>query len=85
MATNAAVMPGRRRDDDTGQYTEEFPAERFLQSIHDLGGAAGTQEIADGVGCKYRTAYGKLRKLEDDGAVSSRKVGNARLWSVVDE
>jgi hypothetical protein len=85
MGTKTILMPGRGRDEDTGRYTEEYPAETFIDAIGDLGGAAGTQELADHVGCKYRTAYGKLRALEDEGDVSSRKVGNARLWRAADE
>ncbi len=73
------------RDETTGRYSESFPSEAFIDAIDALGGAAGTQEVADQVGCQYRTAYGKLRDLESAGRVSSRKVANARLWSVVDE
>ena len=49
-----------------------------------LGGAAGTQDIADHVGSNYYTAYSKLRQLEDHDLVESRKIANARLWSRVD-
>jgi GTP-sensing pleiotropic transcriptional regulator CodY len=82
MVTENISMPDR--DESSGRYSESFPSERFVDAIEALGGAAGTQEIADQVGCQYRTAYGKLRDLESDGRVTSRKVGNARLWSVAD-
>ena len=73
------------RNDDTGRYTDEYPASDFIESINALGGAAGTQEIADEVGCIYDTAYKKLRSLEEGGEIASRKVANARLWETVDE
>ena len=73
------------RDDETGRYTAEYPSELFVTAIRDLGGNGGTQEIADEVGCLYDTAYKKLRALEDSGEVTSRKVGNARLWMVADD
>lgn len=68
------------RDDESGRYTETYPLSDFLDALDDLGGAAGTQEVADAVGCKYRTANAKLHELEDDGEIASKKVGNAYLW-----
>jgi len=75
-------MPGANRDDDTGKYTETYPPEDLINAIRDAGGAAGTQDVAEQVGCSYETAYKKLRALEDAGEVTHRKVGNARLWEV---
>jgi predicted ArsR family transcriptional regulator len=74
-------MPGADRDDDSGQYTETYPTEEFLDAIAAADDMAGTQDVADYVGCSYETAYKKLRQLEDEGAVESRKVANARVWS----
>lgn len=70
------------RNDESGRYTESYPPAAFLDAISALGGAGGTQEVADEVGCAYRTAHAKLTELEREGDVTSRKVGNARLWSV---
>lgn len=68
------------RDDDSGQYTETYPLEEFTAALDALGGSAGTQDVADEVGCKYRTANAKLHELEDRGEIGSTKVGNAYLW-----
>ncbi|MFC6764183.1 ArsR family transcriptional regulator [Natrinema soli] len=73
------------RNDDSGRYTKTYPLEDFLTALEELGGAAGTQDVADEVGCKYRTANAKLHELEDEGEITSRKVGNAYLWELVDE
>lgn len=78
-------MPGAERDDDSGQYTETYPTEEFLEAIDSADGMAGTQDVADAVGCSYETAYKKLRKLEDAGSVDSQKVANARVWLRADE
>lgn len=78
-------MPGADRDDESGQYTEKYPTGRFLQAIDNVGGMAGTQDVADYVGCSYETAYKKLRTLEDSGSVNSQKVANARVWLRGDE
>jgi len=68
------------RDDDSGRYSETYPPSDFIDALDSLGGSAGTQEVADAVGCKYRTANAKLHDLEDNGEITSRKVGNAYLW-----
>ena len=68
------------RDDNSGKYTETYPLEEFTDALNALGGSAGTQEVADEVGCKYRTANAKLHELEDRGEIASQKVGNAYLW-----
>lgn len=85
MAQNTRGMPGAERDNDSGQYTETYPTDGFLDAIDDVDGVAGTQDVADAVGCSYETAYKKLRSLEDAGAVESEKVANARVWLRADE
>jgi len=84
MAAMATSMP-KERDEDSGRYTESYPTTAFTDAIDSIGGSAGTQEVADEVGCAYRTAHSKLVELEEFGEVTSRRVGNARLWSVADE
>jgi hypothetical protein len=69
------------RDDDSGKYTEKYPRADFIKAIDDVE-MAGTQDVADSVGCSYETAYKKLRALEDDGAIQSRKVANSRVWTL---
>jgi predicted transcriptional regulator len=78
-------MPYDERDEDSGRFTPTFSTEDFLDALRGLGGAGGTQEVADEVGCAYRTAHAKLSELEDEGVITSRKVGNANLWMLPDE
>jgi len=73
------VMPDR--DEDSGRYTGQYTTKDFLDAIKAEGGMAGTGDIADRVGCAHDTAYKRLQKLEDEGLVSSRKVGNTLLWA----
>ena len=73
-------MPYDKRDKDTGEFTETYSHKEFLQSLESLSGQAGTQEIADEVGCAYRKKKKKLVELEEDGMISSKNIGNARLW-----
>ncbi|MFC7155177.1 helix-turn-helix domain-containing protein [Halomarina halobia] len=85
MVADVSDMPGADRDEDSGQYSETYPTAEFLDAVADSGGMASTQDVADYVGCSYETAYKKLRALESDGSVTSRKVANARLWQLPDE
>lgn len=72
-------MPRER--DDHGQIIETYPRDTVRETLAEIG-PAGTQEVADALDSSYQTAYAKLRDLEENGRVTSRKVANARLWSV---
>ncbi len=75
------LMPDR--DKETGRYTGEYSDEDFLNAITEQEGIAGTGEIADRIGCAHDTAYKRLQQMEDNGIVSSKKVGNTLLWEEV--
>lgn len=77
-------MVNDSRDENTGRFDQQFADEDFLTVIrdHDL---PTTKEVADGVSCKYRTAYGRLGELEDKGRITSRQVGNSLVWSIATE
>ncbi len=72
------------RDEETGRYTGKYPDIKFLNTIEDQDEMVGTGEIANAVGCAHDTAYKRLQKLENEGEVSSQKVGNTLVWSIVD-
>jgi len=74
-------MPNADRDEESGQYTETYAPEAFVDAVRDADGLVGTQAVADAVGCSYELAYKRLRSLEEDGDVGSEKVANARVWS----
>ena len=74
-------MP-KDRDEETGKYTETYLPNEFISVLESLDGAAGTQEVANELGCAYRTAHAKLTELEENGEITSRKVGNAKLWQL---
>ncbi len=74
-------MGERDRDENSGKFTEEYPLQEFLGALAELG-SSGTTDIADQVGCDRRTAYLKLKSLEDKGEIRSQKVGNSILWEL---
>jgi hypothetical protein len=72
------------RDEESGRFTEQYTDEQFLDALRDADGGVGTSDVADAVGAEYDVTYTRLRELEERGAVASRKVANARLWSVAE-
>lgn len=78
-------MVNIERDDESGRYTNTYSPEAFVDAVHDADGVAGTQDVADAVGCSYELAYKRLRALADAGDVESQKVANARVWIVTED
>lgn len=76
-------MSDRDRDEESGKFTEEYPQQDFLEALGELG-PSGTTDIAEYVGCDRRTAYLKLKSLEDEEKIRSNKVGNSLLWEIDD-
>lgn len=76
-------MEDRDRDEESGKFTEEYPPQKFLETLDELG-PSGTTDISHHIGCDRRTAYLKLKSLEDEGEIKSRKVGNSLLWELVE-
>jgi len=74
-------MDDRDRDEKSGKFTEEYPSKAFINALDELG-PTGTTDISDRIGCDRRTAYLKLKSLEEDGKVESKKIGNALLWEL---
>lgn len=72
-------MADRDRDERSGKFTEEYPSQEFLDALAELG-PSGTTDISDYIGCDRRTAYLKLKSLEEEGKVRSKKIGSSLLW-----
>jgi len=85
MGFNTELMPNAERDDESGKYTSTYPREAFVDAVRAADGFAGTQDVADAVGCSYELAYKRLRALADAGDVESQKVANARVWVVTED
>jgi len=75
-------VPGKDREEESGKYTKSYPDTEFLDAVQELDGMAGTSEIAEEVGCTRRTAYTRLKLLENEGEITSRKVGNSLVWLI---
>jgi DNA-binding IscR family transcriptional regulator len=71
------VMTEEGSDNDSRR---QYPLSAFVDAVEAEGGMAGTQAVADRVGCSYELAYKRLNELKDAGQIESKRVGNAHLW-----
>lgn len=74
---------GPNRDEDSGQFTEQYVTADFLEAIADLE-TATTSQVAEEVGCSYDLAYRRLRKFADEGDVEYLEVGSSFIWKLPD-
>ena len=65
--------------DDSGKIAQKYTKEDFLKAVAELE-PASTSEVAEAVGCSRRNADVRLRRLEDEGMVKSKMVGNSLVW-----
>ncbi|RJT03864.1 winged helix-turn-helix domain-containing protein [Halococcus sp. IIIV-5B] len=59
----------------------KYGDQEFLEAIQEAENPT-TGDIARTVGCTSQAALYRLNLLEDEGRVSSMKVGAAKVWSV---
>lgn len=72
-------MVNQERDPDSGKLTKQYSDKDFLEAV-DTHEPASTSEVAEEVGCSRRNADTRLRQLQEDGQVTSKMVGNSRIW-----
>lgn len=56
----------------------------YLEAV-DEHSPASTKEVADSVGVTRQGADYRLRKLEEEGKVESKMVGNSLIWQLPDD
>jgi hypothetical protein len=85
--TPALVFPMSKDErDETGQYTETVTLDDVLGVFGAVPGPVVTSgDVAEALGCARETARRKLRALEDQGRVASRKTAGRVVWWIVDE
>jgi predicted transcriptional regulator len=65
--------------DTTGRYAAKYNEQDILTAVR-ANEPAGTTEVADEVGFARQNADYRLRQLEKEGKVRSKKVGPALVW-----
>lgn len=75
-----------REREDTGRYTETVTLDDVLGVFETVDGPVVTSgDVAEARDCSRETARRKLRTLEEQGRVASRKTAGRVVWWVVDE
>ena len=69
--------------DDRGYFTVENGDEEYLEAVAERE-PAGTAEIAAVVGVTRQNADRRLRRLEEEGRVTSKRIGNSLAWSLLE-
>jgi len=67
-----------------GRFGEIYTEDDFLGAIESLQ-PAGTQEIANTVGCSRQNADYRLREFAEENKVSAKKIGNSLVWTRSEE
>ena len=75
-----------RERKDTGRYTEMVTLDDVLDVFETVDGPVVTSgDVAEALDCSRETARRKLRTLEEQKKVASRKTAGRVVWWVVDE
>lgn len=73
------------RDAESGEYTDTYSDEEFIEAIQAEGGLAGTSTVAEIVGCTNRQALNRLKELRNQDEVRSKDVGRALAWQIASD
>jgi uncharacterized membrane protein len=79
---DGVTMP-KERDEDSGKFTEVVSDEEIISFLSNQDGVV-TSKVAKEFDYERPTAYRRLKNLEADGRIESRKVGNSLLWLSID-
>jgi Mn-dependent DtxR family transcriptional regulator len=70
--------------DERGRFIPRHSTDDVLEAVrkHE---PAGTSEIAAEFGIERPSADYRLRRLEEEGQVTNKKIGNSLAWQATDE
>ena len=77
------VLVTAERDEESGQFTEQYPREAFLNAVSRIENAT-TSKIAEEIGCSYDLAYRRLGTLADENEINKAMVGSSYIWTCND-
>ena len=73
-----------RDRDSSGRFKPEVSDEEILDAVRNHE-PAGTSEVVDAVGLARQNADYRLRQLEDEGRIESKKVGQSLVWTLLSD
>ena len=68
-----------RDRDNSGRFKPEVSDDEILEAVREHE-PAGTSEVGEAVGLARQNADYRLRRLEEEGEVRSKKVGHSLIW-----
>ena len=71
----------RDRDEETGEFKQEYDDAAFIKVIKQLD-LASTKQVSEEVGCSYTLAYHRLKELSSQGEIKQVDVGNSFAWII---
>lgn len=71
-------------DNPGAQARRKYNDTAFLEAVQ-AHQPASTSEVAETVGCPRRTADYRLRRLRDEGQVTSKMAGGSLIWFRAEE
>ena len=66
------------RDDESGQFTEQYPREAFLKAVSQIE-TTTTSKIAEEIGYSYDLAYRRLGTLADENEIDKEMIGSSYI------
>lgn len=81
IAQGISVTETERKRTEKGTYARTVPDEEILDAVRQ-NEPAGTAEVGEAVGLARQNADYRLRKLEEQGAVTKKKIGRTLAWSL---
>lgn len=85
--TDYDPQTGKYRDRESGQFVSEHDAEDFIVAIKQIKSEdefPTTRRVSDEVDMTRRGALKNLKKLEQQGVLSSQQVAGSKVWHVVE-
>ena len=70
--------------DEQGRFVPQHSDEEILTAVR-MHEPAGTSEVAADLGIKRPSADYRLRRLKDEGKVTSKKIGATLAWQITEE
>jgi predicted transcriptional regulator len=70
--------------DDRGHFEPDHGDRAYVEAVAERE-PAGTSEIADAVGVTRQNADRRLRRLEEEGVVTCKRIGNSLAWSLSED
>lgn len=78
---DVGVPEDQLSEDEDGR--RQYPEQSFIEAI-EQSSTPTTTDVSEYVGCTQQAALYRLNNMEEEGTVTSEKIGNTKVWSLND-